>query len=154
MFARSTLPVFAAVVSLVCGSSAGAEAFDPLTAQPSGLLRPSKPLATSGLPLGIGRDSIAPWPSSALRAEMLAWPDSASRTGSWLSFNRTPDDDRAGSSSASISLGRLNLNESRSGPVLGAASPADLERELAQLRENINRMRVVPQVSLGMRVKF
>ena len=154
MFARPTLPMLAAIVSLACGSSAGAEAFDPLLAQPPAPLRLSKPLATSDLLLGLGRDAIAPWPSIALRAELSAWPDGASRTSSWLSISRTPDDERAGSSSASISLGRLNLNESRGGPLLGAASQADLDRELAQLRENINRMRLVPQVSLGMRVKF
>ena len=73
--------------------------------------------------------------------------------GGRLNFNPTPDDERAGSS-ASITLGRLNLNEPRSGPALGATPQADLDRELAQLRDSVDRVRLVPQVSLGMRVKF
>jgi len=37
---------------------------------------------------------------------------------------------------------------------LGGATQTDLDRELAQLRDSMNRVRPVPQVSLGMRVKF
>jgi hypothetical protein len=86
------------------------------------------------------------------------WPDSAAssaaRAGGRLTFHRAPDDVRAGTSSASITLGKLNLNEPRSNAALGGTSLADLDRELAQLRDSVNRVRLVPQVSLGMRVKF
>ncbi len=54
----------------------------------------------------------------------------------------------------SITLGRLNLNESRGGAAPGGVWQSDVERELTQLRETVGRVRQVPQVSLGMRVKF
>jgi len=151
MFARSTLPMFAAIASLVCGPSVGAETFHPLTT-PSVLQAP-RSLSSSGSLRIVGRNPVAVWPSSALRAELLAWPDSASRTGGRFSFDRESDGERAGSS-ASISLGRLSLSEPRVGPSLGAPSQADLDRELAQLRDSINRVRLLPPVSLGMRVRF
>lgn len=165
MFTRSTLSLLAATVSLACGSSAGAEAFDPLAVPASWRIRQSHPLSPSYALRGdatslrgIGRETIGPWlpASSMLRAEPAAYglDDDAPRVGGRLSFHRAPDDERAGSSSASISLGRLNLNEPRGGPALGAAPQADLDRELAALRDNVSRVRPVPQVSLGMRVKF
>jgi hypothetical protein len=167
MFTRSTLPTLATLVLLACGSHASAEAFDPNAVPSGGTIHPNKSLSSSPGLRGdltslrsIGRDSIEPWqPASvALRAQSAAaWPDDsasgAARAGGRLNFNRTPDDERAGSS-ASITLGRLNLNEPRSGAMLGNTPQADLDRELAQLRDSINRVRVVPQVSLGMRVKF
>ncbi|HEY6353345.1 MAG TPA: hypothetical protein VIY30_02550 [Burkholderiaceae bacterium] len=167
MFTRSTLPTLAAIVLLACGSRAGAEAFDPNARLPDLSVRQAKSLSsnyalrTDLVSLrSVGRDAIEPWQpaSSALRAEPAASrPDvpagGAARAGGRLSFNRAPEDERAGSS-ASITLGRLNLSEPRSGVALGATPQADLDRELAQLRDSVNRVRVVPQVSLGMRVKF
>src|SRR5262245_46314742 len=164
MFTRSTLPMLATLVSLACGASAGAEAFDPLTAHSSGLLRRSPSLSSSDVLRAdttslrsVWRDRIAAWsPTHPVRSDLLAsWPDSAAARGNGrLNFQRLADDERVGTSSALISLGRLNLNEPRSGPALGATSPSDLDRELAQLRESMNRVRPAPQVSLGMRVKF
>lgn len=52
------------------------------------------------------------------------------------------------------SFGRPSLNEGPSGPSLGNVSQAALDSELAQLREGIGRVRFVPQVSLGMTLKF
>lgn len=52
------------------------------------------------------------------------------------------------------SIGRARISEAHSGPNLGAVSQADLDKELAQLREGIGRIRFVPQVSLGMSLKF
>jgi hypothetical protein len=167
MFTRSTLATLVTLVLLACGSHARAEAFDPDAAPPGWTMHPTKSLSSSAALRGdltslrsVGRDAIEPWHSAsgALRAQAAtAWPDSAAsgatRTGGRLNFNATPDDERAGSS-ASITLGRLNLNEPRSGMALGSTPQADLDRELAQLRDSVNRVRVVPQVSLGMRVKF
>ncbi|HSB99437.1 MAG TPA: hypothetical protein VLE45_05930 [Burkholderiaceae bacterium] len=164
MFTRSTLSLLAATVSLACGSRAGAEAFDPLAAPASWRIRQTDALSSSYVLRGdatslrgIGRDTIGPWlpASSMLRSEPAAYGlDDSPRAGGRLSFHRDADDDRAGTSSASISLGRLNLNEPRTGPALGVAPQADLDRELAALRDNVSRVRPVPQVSLGMRVKF
>lgn len=151
MFARSTLPVFAAVASLAGGPSVGAETFHPLAASSPPHATPS--LSSSGSLRVVARHPMAAWPSSTLRAELLAWPDSASRAAGKFNFDRAADSERAGSS-ASISLGRLDLNEPRLGPALGAPSQADLDRELAQLRDSINRARLLPPVSLGMRVRF
>jgi len=163
MFTRSTLPTLATCVLLAWGSCAGAEAFDPHAALPSWLVRQTKPLSSSYALRGdttslrsVGRDTIESWQpaSSALSSDLAASDSGARASGGRLSFHRTPDDVRAGTGSASITLGRLNLNESRNGAVLGAASQSDLDRELAQLRESIGRVRLVPQVSLGMQVKF
>jgi hypothetical protein len=52
------------------------------------------------------------------------------------------------------SIGRPSLSESHSGPNLGNVSQADLDKELAQLREGIARVRFVPQISLGMNLRF
>ena len=166
MFTRSTLPTLAAVVLLAWGSCAGAEAFDPHVAQSGWMVRQTKPLSSSyalrsdAVSLrSVGRDTIERWrptPGTSLVEQLASRPDSAASSGSRasrLSFQRTPDDVRAGTSSASISLGRLNLNEPRSA-ALGGVSQTDLDRELAQLRDSLGRVRPVPQVSLGMRVKF
>jgi hypothetical protein len=166
MFTRSTLPTLATVVLLAWGSCAGAEAFDPHAVQSGWMVRQTKPLSSSYTLRGdtlslrsVGRDAIEPWrpaPSASAAEPLASWPDSAANTSSRasrLSFERTPDDVRAGTSSALISLGRLNLNEPRSA-ALGSVSQAELDRELAQLRDSLGRVRPVPQVSLGMRVKF
>jgi len=159
MFTRSTLPSLAALVLLASGSVAGAEAYDAHAAPTGWMTRPSHSLSSSyALRSGIGRENIEPGLSSSswLRAAVAApWLDPSAnglRPASRLSFERVGDDVRAGSS-ASITLGRLNLNESR-GPSLGGATQAELDRELAQLRESISRVRQAPQVSLGMHVKF
>jgi hypothetical protein len=52
------------------------------------------------------------------------------------------------------SIGRPSLSETHSGPNLGNVSQADLDKELAQLRDGIARVRLMPQVSLGMNLKF
>jgi hypothetical protein len=168
MFTRSTLPTLAAIAALACGSSAGAEAFDPSAALPGWMVRQTHSLSSIYALRGdflslrsLGRDAIEPGvPYASAPSDLAAQGPSGSDLGATrapgkLSFNRAPDDVRAGSSSASISLGRLNLNESRGGAAaLGGMSQVDLERELAQLRESVNRVRLVPQVSLGMHVKF
>lgn len=167
MFTRSTLPTLATIVLLALASPAGAETLDPNASLPGSMVRQTKSLSSSyalrsdltSLRSVVARDAIEPWQPTltALRAEP-AWPDnpasSATRAGGRLTFHRAPDDVRAGTSSALIALGRLNLNEPRSNPALGGTAQADLDRELAQLRDSINRVRLVPQVSLGMRVKF
>jgi hypothetical protein len=166
MFTRSTLPTLTTIVMLAFGSHAGAETLDPNVAPPGTMVRQTKSLSSSYALRSdftslrsVARDSIEPCQPTlaALRAEP-AWPDSsassAARAGGRLTFHRAPDDVRAGTSSASITLGRLNLNEPRSNAALGGTTLADLDRELAQLRDSVNRVRLVPQVSLGMRVKF
>jgi hypothetical protein len=52
------------------------------------------------------------------------------------------------------SFGRPGLSESHSGPNLGNVSQADLDKELEQLREGVAGLRYVPQVSLGVNVRF
>lgn len=52
------------------------------------------------------------------------------------------------------SIGRPSLSETHSGPNLGNVSQADLDKELAQLRAGIGRVRFVPQLSVGMNLKF
>ncbi|HET7527539.1 MAG TPA: hypothetical protein VFK10_16470 [Burkholderiaceae bacterium] len=166
MSARSTLSTLAALALLACGSATAGETFDSQPGLAGWIARLNKPLSLSQALRSdapwlrsIGHDSIEPGLSAAsvarapFAAASLEGSDSL-RPGTRLSFSRESDDVRAGSS-ASISLGRLNLNETRGSPALGGApSQSDLDRELAQLRESINRVRLTPQVSLGMRVKF
>lgn len=168
MFTRSTLPTLAAIVLLACGSRTRAEAFDAHAAVPGPMVTalapqsPSYSLRDGATSLRIiGRDAIAPGLhySSMLRPERAApWLDHtdtvATRRTGRLSFSRTADDVPAASPSGSITLGRLNLREPRSGPALGGVPQAELDRELVQLRESVSRVRLVPQVSLGMHVKF
>jgi hypothetical protein len=52
------------------------------------------------------------------------------------------------------SIGRPNLSETHSGPNLGNVSQADLDKELEQLRDGVGGLRFVPQVSLGVNVRF
>ena len=157
MFTRSTLPMLAAFVMLVCGSRAGAETFDPYALLSDWMGRRANALSSTPVVRGTapslrsaGHGAIEWWQPAPSSPASLA-PDSAA---SKLSFHRKADDERAGSSSALISLGRLNLSEPRIGAVPGSASQADLDRELAQMRESVSRVRPAPQVSLGMRVKF
>jgi len=169
MFTRSTLPTLAAIASLACGVSAGAEAFDSGALLPGWLGRQNHSLSSSHALRGdtwwslrsLGRDAILPSlpHASSLRSEFGApWLGSsargAPRAAGRLSFEPAADDVRAGSS-ASITLGRLNLSEPRSPTAaLGGTLQADLDRELAQLRDGVNRVRLMPPVSLGMHIKF
>jgi hypothetical protein len=52
------------------------------------------------------------------------------------------------------SFGRPSLSETHGGPHLGNISQADLDKELDQLREGIGRARYVPQISLGLNLRF
>ena len=52
------------------------------------------------------------------------------------------------------SFGRANLSDTPSGPSLAAVSQSALDHELAQLRDGIGRVRFMPQVSLGMSLRF
>jgi hypothetical protein len=52
------------------------------------------------------------------------------------------------------SIGRPGVSEPQSGPTVGGAPPAEFDREQAQLREGMGRMRSVPQISLGMKLRF
>ncbi len=52
------------------------------------------------------------------------------------------------------SIGRATVSESHSGPNLGNVPQSDLDKELAQLREGVGRIRVVPQVSVGVNLQF
>jgi hypothetical protein len=52
------------------------------------------------------------------------------------------------------SFGRTSLSDTPSGPSLAAASQTALDHEMAQLRDGIGRVRFMPQVSLGMSLRF
>lgn len=52
------------------------------------------------------------------------------------------------------SIGRPTISESHSGPNLGNVPQSELDKELAQLREGIGRIRFVPQASLGVNLRF
>jgi hypothetical protein len=53
------------------------------------------------------------------------------------------------------SIGKAKVTETHSGPVLSnPAAQADIDREMAQLRDGAGKVRFVPQLSIGMAVRF
>lgn len=52
------------------------------------------------------------------------------------------------------SFGRATLGATVSGPLAGQVSQADLDAELAQLRDGVGKVRYVPQLSLGIGYSF
>lgn len=55
------------------------------------------------------------------------------------------------------SYGKARLGETHSGPTLGNSAlvtQADIDQEMAQLREGVGRIRYIPQVSLGVNYRF
>lgn len=52
------------------------------------------------------------------------------------------------------SFGKVSLSEPRNGPLLGSGSQAELDRQLTQLRDGLTSYRLVPQVSLGVNLRF
>jgi hypothetical protein len=52
------------------------------------------------------------------------------------------------------SFGRASLGDNPNGPSLATVSPTALDQELAQLRDGVSRVRFIPQVSLGMNLRF
>ena len=55
------------------------------------------------------------------------------------------------------SFGKATLSETHSGPNLGnpaVVSQADIDRELAELRDGIGKVRYIPQVSVGLNYRF
>lgn len=52
------------------------------------------------------------------------------------------------------SIGKAKVTETHSGPVLSQASQADIDREMAELREGVGKVRFMPQLSVGLAVRF
>jgi len=52
------------------------------------------------------------------------------------------------------SIGRARLTAALSGPNAGGVSQADLDAELAELRDGVGKLRAIPQVSLGIGYSF
>jgi hypothetical protein len=54
-----------------------------------------------------------------------------------------------------VSIGRTKLTATASGPNLSTAiAQADIDRELAELRDGVGKVRVLPQVSIGLNYRF
>ena len=163
---RPSMHTMATVALLACGVCARADAFDPNAGVPWLRAGAAKPLASdfalrrNMAPLqSIGRDAIEESASyvgsskSDGAAPFMDWSAGGLPQTGRLSFSATPVDLRAGSGGSFV-IGRPSLGDSRGGPNLGNVSQSDLDRELSQLRDSVGRMRYVPQVSLGMNVKF
>jgi len=52
------------------------------------------------------------------------------------------------------SFGKAKITETHTGTVLSNASQADIDRELAELRDGVGKVRFIPQLSIGMAVRF
>ena len=52
------------------------------------------------------------------------------------------------------SIGKAKLTETHSGPSLSLASQADIDRELAELRDGVAKVRALPQLSIGVNYQF
>ena len=53
-----------------------------------------------------------------------------------------------------VSIGRAKLSAIASGPNLSAVSQADIDAELAELRDGVGKIRVLPQLSVGLNYRF
>lgn len=52
------------------------------------------------------------------------------------------------------SIGRAKLSETHSGNHLGSASQADIDAELAELRDGVGKVRAIPLIALGLNYRF
>jgi hypothetical protein len=52
------------------------------------------------------------------------------------------------------SIGKPKLTATPSGPNLSQVDPADLDRELQELRDGVGKIKFMPQISLGLAYKF
>jgi hypothetical protein len=52
------------------------------------------------------------------------------------------------------SVGKAKLSATTSGPNLSQASQADIDRELAELRDGVGKVKALPQLSLGLSYRF
>jgi hypothetical protein len=53
-----------------------------------------------------------------------------------------------------VSIGRTKLTATASGPNLSTVSQTDIDQELAELRDGVGKVRVLPQVSIGLNYRF
>lgn len=54
-----------------------------------------------------------------------------------------------------VSIGRTKLTATATGPTLSTAvSQADIDAELAELRDGVGKVRVLPQLSIGLNYRF
>jgi hypothetical protein len=52
------------------------------------------------------------------------------------------------------SYGKAKLTETHSGPNLSQASQADIDEELRELRDGVGKVKVIPQLSIGINYRF
>lgn len=52
------------------------------------------------------------------------------------------------------SIGKAKVTETHSGPNLGLASQADIDRELAELRDGVGKIKAVPLLAIGFNYRF
>lgn len=52
------------------------------------------------------------------------------------------------------SVGKAKLSATTLGPNLSLADPADIDRELAELRDGVGKVKALPQLSLGLNYRF
>lgn len=52
------------------------------------------------------------------------------------------------------SIGKAKVTETHSGPVLSQANQADIDRELAELRDGVGKVRFIPQLTIGVAFRF
>lgn len=53
-----------------------------------------------------------------------------------------------------VSIGKPKVTITTSGPNLSQVSPDDIERESQELRESVNKIKVYPQISVGVNYRF
>lgn len=52
------------------------------------------------------------------------------------------------------SIGKAKVSESHSGPVLGMASQADIDKELEELRSGAGKVKAIPMIAIGLNYRF
>jgi hypothetical protein len=53
-----------------------------------------------------------------------------------------------------VSIGRAKVSATGYGVLAGAGVQADIDREVSQLRDGVGKIRVLPQVSVGLSYSF
>ena len=107
-----------------------------------------------GTPLTIGGRTFTSDPNDRLNVK-ISYPKTTPYLG--LGYGHQASTGWGFTFDLGASYGKATLSETHSGPNLGnpaIVSQADIDRELAELRDGVGKIRFIPQVSLGLNYRF
>ncbi len=107
-----------------------------------------------GTPLTIGGQTFTSDPNDRLNVK-ISYPKTTPYLG--LGYGHQASTGWGFTFDLGASYGKATVSETHSGPNLGnpaTVSQADIDRELAELRDGVGKIRFIPQVSLGLNYRF